>query len=122
MTPVISKFKKSFPESDIIIVGTADRAFRYNGKYKSPVGIDSLIKIQAALAFDNGTCFYNQFATMGGLNTMVKWVDESPTLANKDYIHPNSQGSEILATHFYNAILNDYNKYLAAANAAHKTN
>lgn len=122
MTPVITKFKKSFPESDIIIIGTADRAFRYNGKYKSAVGIDSLIKIQAALAFDNGICFYNQFATMGGLNTIVKWANELPTLANKDYIHPNLQGSEILATYFYNAILNDYNKYLAAANAAHKTN
>ena len=120
--PVIKKFSQSFPKSDIIIVSTADRAFRYNGEYKTAVGIDSLIKIQAALAFDNHLCFYNQFATMGGANTIVKWANKTPAFANKDYIHPNLLGSEILAGHFFNAVLNDYNKYLAALNTSNKTN
>jgi hypothetical protein len=121
-TPVIKKFKQSFSNSDIIIVSSADRAFRYNGEYKSAKGIDSVIKMQAELSFDNGICFYNQFATMGGKNSIVKWANEKPALASKDYIHPNARGAEILAGYFFNAIVNDYNKYIATTNSANKTN
>lgn len=120
--PVLGKLKKCFPNSDIIIVSTADRAFRYNGEYKSAIGIDSVVRLQARLAFKNGLCFYNQFATMGGANSIVKWAEETPALANKDYIHPNERGAKILATHFFHAILNDYNKYLAATSDTSKTN
>lgn len=120
--PVLDKLKKCFPKSDIIVVSTADRAFRYNGEYKSAIGIDSLVRLQARLAFNNSLCFYNQFATMGGQNSIVKWAQKTPALASKDYIHPNERGARTLAVHFYNAILNDYNKYIAAINDSSKTN
>jgi len=32
-------------------------------------------------------------------------------LANKDYIHPNGKGAEVLAEKIYNAIIQDYKKY-----------
>jgi hypothetical protein len=122
LSPVLKKFKQNFPNSDIVVVSTADRAFRYNGEYKSSRGIDSLVTMQARLAFDNNVCFYNQFITMGGENSIVKWANETPALASKDYIHPNTRGAEILATHFFNAIVNDYNKYIATTSTANKTN
>jgi lysophospholipase L1-like esterase len=115
LSPVINKFKNCFPKTDIIVVSTADRAFRYNGVYQSATGIDSLIKIQASVAFDNGVCFYNQFASMGGKNSIVDWAAKTPSLANKDYVHPNHRGAEVLAGYFYEAIMKDYNKYITAS-------
>lgn len=112
LKPVIQKFKHSFNNADIIIVSTADRAFRYDGEYKSAEGIDSLIKAQAVVAYENEITFYNQFETMGGHNSIVAWANAKPSLANKDYIHPNLRGAEVLATNFFNAIIKDYNKYL----------
>jgi lysophospholipase L1-like esterase len=111
MLPVIKKFRNCFKESDFLVISTADRAFRYEGEYKSAIGIDSLIKVQAALAFETNSGFYNQFETMGGKNSIVDWATRSPSLANKDYVHPNHRGAEVLANYFFEAILNDYEKY-----------
>lgn len=111
MLPIVKKFRSCFPSSDVMIVCTADRAFRYNGEYKSAVGIDSLIKIQATLAYETGCAFYNQFASMGGTNSIVDWAKRNPSLANKDYVHPNHRGAEILGTYLYEAIMNELKKY-----------
>ena len=109
-TPVLKNFKTAFPSSDFLIVSSADRAFKYNGEYKSAIGIHNLIDLQAKLAFDNKMAFYNQFQSMGGENSIVKWVQQTPKLAGKDYIHPNGKGADILAEKIFKAMLNDYSK------------
>ena len=55
--------------------------------------------------------FYNQFESMGGENSIVRWATQSPPLANKDYIRPNGKGAEVLAEKIYNALIQDYKKY-----------
>ncbi len=112
LTPVVKKFRGCFPDADFVIVSTADRAFRYGGQYKSAIGIDSLIKVQAILAYETGSNFYNQYETMGGKNSIVEWASRNPSLANKDYVHPNHRGAEVLGTYFFEAMMNDYRKYL----------
>jgi lysophospholipase L1-like esterase len=112
MLPIIKRIKSCFPDCEFLVVSTADRAFNYNGEYKSAVGIDSLVKIQALLAYETGSCFYNLFETMGGENSVVRWAKQKPALARKDYVHPNYRGAEILGNFFYNAIMKDYNKYI----------
>lgn len=112
MLPVIQKFRNCFKETDFLLVSTADRAFRYDGEYKSAVGINELVKVQASLAFETDCCFYNQFETMGGTNSIVNWANRKPSLANKDYVHPNHRGAEVLAKYFYEAIMNEYEKHV----------
>lgn len=112
MQPVIRKIRNCFPGSDFIVISTADRAFRYDGEYRSAIGIDSLIKIQAQLAYNTHSLFYNQFASMGGANSIVQWSTMKPAMANKDYVHPNFRGAEVLGRYFFEAIMNEYNKYV----------
>ncbi len=112
MLPVVKKIRNCFDKTDFLLVSTADRAFRYGGEYKSAVGIDSLIKIQATVAYETGSSFYNQFASMGGTNSIVAWAKMNPSLANRDYVHPNHRGAEVLGTYLYEAIMNEYQKYI----------
>jgi len=112
MLPVIRKLKNCFNNSNLLIVSVADRAFRYNGEYRSAVGIDSLIKVQATMAYETGCAFYNQFASMGGTNSIVEWANSKPSLANKDYIHPNHRGAELLGNLLFESIINEYEQYL----------
>lgn len=112
MLPIIKKLINCFPEANFLLVSTADRAFRYGGQYRSAIGIDSLVKVQAALAYETGISFYNQFESMGGTNSIVEWAAHNPSWANKDYVHPNHRGAEILGQYFFQAILNDYEKYV----------
>lgn len=112
MLPIVRKFRNCFDKTDFLVVSTADRAFRYGGEYKSAVGIDSLVKIQAMVAYETGSAFYNQFASMGGTNSIVDWAKRNPSLANKDYVHPNHRGAEVLGTYLYEAIMFEYQKYI----------
>ncbi len=108
---VLNKFRSAFPNTEFLLISTADRAFRYNGEYKSAIGIDSLVKTQATLAYESGIAFYNQFESMGGKNSIVEWVNKSPSLAGRDYVHPNARGAEFLAEYLFEAMMNDYKKY-----------
>ncbi len=111
MTPNLIKFKDAFPESDFLLISTADRAFRYNGEFQTAKGVKNLVETQAKMAYDNNLSFFNLFETMGGENSIVKWAQEDPPLANKDYVHPNGRGTDILAEKLYHALLKDYKNY-----------
>ncbi len=116
MMPVLAKMKNAFSDADFMIISSADRAFRYDGTYKTAIGLPNLIETQALMAFENNFAFYNQFETMGGTNSIVKWASENPPLANKDYVHPNHRGAEVLAKKLFEAFQNDYQKYISAKN------
>ena len=111
MKPVLAKLKTGFADTDFLIISSADRAFRYDGVYQTAKGLPNLLETQAQLAFENGFAFYNQFESMGGAGSIVQWANETPSLANKDYVHPNGRGADILAEKLYHAIQNDYKKY-----------
>ena len=108
MTPVLEKFISAFPKTDILLVSSADRAFRYNGEYQTAKGLPNLLETQARLAYDHHLAFFNLFETMGGENSIVDWASQKPPLANKDYVHPNGKGADILAEKLFHAIMNDY--------------
>lgn len=111
MTPSVAKMRNAFSKSDMLIVSAGDRAFRYGDEYKTAIGIDSLIRIQALLADSAHVAFYNLYQSMGGPGTIVAWANATPSLANKDYIHPNLRGADILGHHLFDAIMKDYKKY-----------
>jgi len=112
MRPVLKKFKNNMPNTEFLLFSCSDRAFNYDGTWKTAVGIDSLIHTQARLANDTDIPFYNFFKSIGGNGTIVKWADSTIQCANKDYIHFNFRGSKIVAKTIFKAIINDYNKAL----------
>jgi len=116
MQPVIERFKQQFPTADVLVVSTADRAFRYQGTYASAMGIDSLVRVQAKTAFDARVAFYNQFATMGVTNSIVDWAKRNPPWAGRDHVHPNARGAAWLGETLYAALLHEYALYQSTLN------
>lgn len=110
IVPVLQYLQRSMPHAEFLIISTADRAFRYDDVWKTAIGIDNLVKTQAELAFTNQAAFYNMYASMGGQGTVVRWADSTPSLANKDYIHPNLRGAEILGNMLFDAFMHDMDK------------
>jgi len=49
--------------------------------------------------------------SMGGRNSMPKWVNSNPPHAFKDYTHFNDQGAKVIAKMFSQALLKAYNKH-----------
>jgi lysophospholipase L1-like esterase len=116
MKNVLKKFKKNMPDTEFLLLSCSDRAFNYDGEWKTAVGIDSLINVQAKLAYNNKLTFYNFYKSIGGNGTIVKWADSTVKLANKDYVHFNFRGANAVAKTIYKALINDYNKAVKIKN------
>ena len=107
---VVAKLQKAMPHTEFLVISTADRAFNYNNQWRTATGIDNLVKTQAELAYRSDAAFYNMYKSMGGAGTIVHWADSSPALANKDYIHPNFLGADLLGNMLYEAFMKDFKK------------
>lgn len=110
MMKSIEQVKNCFPGAEILMISSADKAFRYKGQYATAKGMFGLISMQQKIAYESGIAFYNLYESMGGEGSMSRWVDAKPPLAYKDYTHPNSLGDEIIAKGLFEAFMYEFQK------------
>lgn len=110
MKKSVAKIKASFPEADVLLLSCADRAFRNGSNYETAAGIPNIVAMQQKIAYESGVAFYNTFISMGGEGSMARWVEAKPSLAYRDYMHPNALGSEVIGKGIYDAIMFEYRK------------
>lgn len=110
MINTITRLKYCFPNADFLLIGAADKAFKYKTGYSTAIGMDSLISAQQKIAFDTEIAFYNTYTNMGGFNSIIKWANQNPSLAAKDYTHLSFKGADVLGKSIYDAILLEFNK------------
>jgi len=111
MAIVVEHLKECFPNADILIVSVADKASKVEMEMKTDKAVLPLLNAQKHCAEITGSAFINLYNLMGGEGSMVKWVEEKPTLANKDYTHFNSSGSKKIASLIFNEIEKGYSNY-----------
>ena len=103
--------QKLIPDVSIIVIGPSDMGKYENGEYNSypllPVVRDELKKA----TFEIGGAYWDMMEAMGGPNSMDAWVNATPALAGRDYVHFNHNGAQKVAQMFYNALIKDYNEY-----------
>ncbi len=104
----LKHLRKAFPRSSILIISTADKAFKIDGEFRTGDGVENLLKAQQAVAQKFGCAFFNLYEAMGGYNSMKTWAEKKPILAGSDYTHFNQSGSAKIGRLIGNAILNEY--------------
>jgi len=110
LTEGIRKIKRCFPQAEILVLSSGDRAFRIQDVYQTTASVPNLVRTQAAIAYNNKVAFFNLYQSMGGENSMVEWVTGSPRLAYRDYTHPNEQGATRIAGFITESLLNEVKK------------
>lgn len=110
MEKSIKHLKKVFPQTSILIVSTADKAFKIDGEFRTGDGVEALLLVQQKLAQKYHCAFYNLYEAMGGYNSMKTWAEKKPILAGSDYTHFNQSGSAKIGRLIGNALLNEYEK------------
>jgi hypothetical protein len=111
MNQVIRYMKKSFPNASVLLVSVGDKGFRKDGIYQTDPGIPILVETQRRMAQENKIAFWSLYDAMGGSGTMVKWVEEEPALANKDYTHLNFQGAHKVGKLLFEKLMSEYADY-----------
>lgn len=113
MTRTVNKIKESFPGVSILIVSTADKSTKYDLEMKTDSAVVPLMKAQKRYALETESGFVNLYTLMGGDGSMVKWTDESPVRANKDYTHFNQRGAKAIGNLLYSQLNKGYEQYKA---------
>lgn len=109
MKRVINKLRACFPNADILVVSTADKASKIDMKMVTDPSVISLTKAQKKFSRDTGCGYIDLYNLMGGYGSMVDWVDRQ--LANKDYTHFNVKGSKEVGALLFKELEQGYNKY-----------
>lgn len=111
MKKTVAKIKESFPGVSILIVSTADKSTKYDLEMKTDSAVVPLMKAQKRYALDTESGFVNLYTLMGGDGSMVKWADETPVRANKDYTHFNQRGAKAIGNLLYSQLNKGYEEY-----------
>lgn len=111
MTKTINHLKECFPGVAILIISTADKSTKYDLAMKTDSAVVPLTIAQKRYALKTESGFVNLYTLMGGDGSMVKWVEEDPAKANKDYTHFNHRGAKKIAELLYEQLNTGYQKY-----------
>jgi hypothetical protein len=111
MTRTVNRLKSCFPGVSILIISTADKASKYDLEMKTDSAVVPLTLAQKRYALKTQSGFINLYTLMGGDGSMIKWVEDEPTLAGKDYTHFNFRGAKKVAGILYDQINNGYEEY-----------
>ena len=108
---VLNHLKECFPGVAILIVSTADKATKYDLEMKTDSAVVPLTLAQKKYAVQVEAGYVNLYTLMGGDGSMVKWVEEAPASANKDYTHFNFRGAKRISSLIYNQIYGGYEQF-----------
>jgi len=110
----IRRIRTALPGASIMLLGPMDRGARGpgGGIVTRPM-IPKLISYQRRIAAETGCAFFDEFTAMGGEGTVARWCEARPRLMGGDFTHPTAQGSEIVGTLLYDAIIRAFSEYKA---------
>lgn len=111
MQRVVEHLRACFPGVTILIVSTADKATKYDLEMKTDSAVVPLSTAQKRYAIASKSGFVNLYQLMGGDGSMVKWVEEEPAKANKDYTHFNFRGANVVGEMIFNQLMEGYLEY-----------
>ena len=108
----IKKMQQLFPGVPVLIVGISDMAKKENGQMISYPNIKAIRDVQFEAAQICNCVFWDLEKFMGGPGSMTAWVNGSPRLGQKDYVHFTPEGTEKIGNRLSELILAEYEKYL----------
>lgn len=111
MTKVIKDLQSNFPTTSILLVGLGDKSLKRGSKFVTDPNVLKMIEAQKNIVEDTGITFWNKFEAMGGMNSMVEWVNHNPPYIAKDYGHATANGAKFLGKMVYNVLIDGFEKF-----------
>lgn len=107
----INYLKRCMPDASVILIGPSDMATKVEGKMQTYPLLPAVRDALKEGAFEAGAAYFDIFEVMGGMNSMIAWVEHKPALAGKDYVHFTPRGAKKIARTFVASFMEDYATY-----------
>ena len=108
----LAHIRKLAPEATLVFIGPSDMSTTVKGKRQTYPMLPEIVDSLKAVANSSGAAYWDIYGAMGGYNSMVDWVNASPSLAGSDYVHFTPRGSVRIGEMFYNSFKLYYDYYL----------
>jgi len=106
---VLDRVKDAAPTASCLLIGPSDRPVRLDDETWAPRSrILDIVEIQREAARDYRCGFFDLVAFMGGLMSMIDWVEADPPMAAPDHIHFTIRGYERLGEVLLDALLEGF--------------
>ena len=100
-----------FPGKTILVISVADRAGKVDGELATLPSVAAITAMQRNLARQHGFLFYDLYHGMGGPGAMIKFAQQKPALANKDFTHLTHEGGKVMGHLFARLFLEAQTRY-----------
>lgn len=107
----LKMFKQIAPKSKILFIPPADMGTSIKGKKQTYPILPTFNNTLKKMCMEEGVAFWNMFEAMGGMNTIVQWVNADPPLAIRDYTHFTPLGAQTVTKILCETFQIYYNSY-----------
>lgn len=93
----VRRIQGYLPRASCLLVGPTDRPERQEDGTLAPrAAISAITEVQRKLASELNCAFFDVLKAMGGPMSIVRLTQHDPPLAQRDYVHLNQRGYELL--------------------------
>jgi len=107
----ITMIKRMNPEATIILIGPSDMSIKVKTEYYTHPYLTHVRDVLKEAARESNCMFWDMYEAMGGLNSILAWIDADPPLAAPDYTHLTSKGARKISKMFYEQLMDKYATY-----------
>lgn len=111
MSRQIDFLRRTMPMAKIVLIGPSDMSTKVDGRLQTYPQMEEFVEALRQAANENGAAFWSIYDAMGGKNSMINWVKNSPPMAAPDYIHFNERGVNRIASLFFESLMLYYDYY-----------
>ena len=108
----IAHIRSLAPDALIVFIGPSDMSASIKGKRQTYPMLPSVVDSLRDAATESGAAYWSIYDAMGGMNSMISWVEASPALAGPDYIHFTTAGADKMGDLLADALMHYYEYYL----------
>lgn len=111
----VTRVQRAVPDASCLLVGPPDMAratLADRGPPGTPPALHGIITAQRDAASLCGCGFFDTYEAMGGEGSNLLWADQDPPMVAGDGIHFTMAGYRALADLLYDALADDYQRYL----------
>ncbi len=115
---VIARMRAGRDDIGCLVMAPLDQAERNSrGEIVTMESIPDIVASQEVAAREAGCAFFNTWEAVGGEGTMRRWLRHRPRLALADLRHATPAGYERVAELFFNALMQQFDRYLEEVEA-----
>jgi lysophospholipase L1-like esterase len=111
---VIKQMRAGKPSMSCLLFAPLDQGERdERGNIVTLKVLPGIVAAQRRIAAEQGCAYFDALQAMGGPGAVARWYKQRPRLMTSDFRHATPAGYEVIAVHYYKALLKGFAEYLA---------